>query len=745
MRCPHCRSENPDGAAVCAKCGALFETEAQLPGPPTETFAPPVRDLAPGAVIAGRYRLIERLGEGGMGTVFLAEQTSPVQRSVAVKIIKLGMDTKEVVARFESERQALAVMNHPHIARVFDGGATERGRPYFVMELVRGVPITDYCDKHRLSTRERLELMIPVCQAVQHAHQKGVIHRDLKPSNILVTIQDGQPVPKIIDFGIAKATDHRLTQRTLFTEQGKLIGTPEYMSPEQAEMSGLDVDTRTDVYSLGVMLYELVTGALPFDQKTLRSAGYGEIQRIIRETDPPRASTRFSGLGEARTTVAERRRTDAPSLRKQLRGDLDWILLKAMEKDRTRRYETANALAVDIQRHLGHEAILAHPPSRSYRLRKLVARHKAAFAAAAALFVLLAAFAVTMAIQSARVAAERDKAVQEKAKADAINEFLVETLGSANPIEGTGRDVTVLEALKSAAEKIDASFAEQPEIAADLKQTIGVTYLRLGYYDEAEPLLRSSLKMCETLFGRDSPKVSAPLSALAILRQERGDLAEAETLTRRGLEIKLRQEGEESANAANLMNNLALLLEEKGDFAEAEQLYRRILAIDRKIHGERDLNVGIDLNNLGVALGKRDDFAAGEAALREAVAIFREKNHPWLGVILGNLGDLLTLKGDPAAALPFFEEGLPLGLKSLGEKNQDLAKLRYKYGLCLTKLGKYAEAEKELLTGFEVLRATMPLESHWVQRSVAAFVELYTAWGKSGRADEFRALLRPKS
>ncbi|MDH4197911.1 MAG: serine/threonine protein kinase, partial [Candidatus Aminicenantes bacterium] len=337
MRCPRCRSENPDGAAVCAKCGALFKTEGQPPGPPTETFAPPVRDLAPGAVIAGRYRLIERLGEGGMGTVFLAEQTSPVQRSVAVKIIKLGMDTKEVVARFESERQALAVMNHPHIARVFDGGATERGRPYFVMELVRGVPITDYCDKHRLSTRERLELMIPVCQAVQHAHQKGVIHRDLKPSNILVTIQDGRPVPKIIDFGIAKATDHRLTQRTLFTEQGKLIGTPEYMSPEQAEMSGLDVDTRTDVYSLGVMLYELLTGALPFDRKTLRSAGYGEIQRIIRETDPPRASTRFSGLGEAKTAVADRRRTDPPSLSKQLRGDLDWIILKAMEKDRTRR------------------------------------------------------------------------------------------------------------------------------------------------------------------------------------------------------------------------------------------------------------------------------------------------------------------------------------------------------------------------------------------------------------------------
>ena len=745
MRCPRCRAANLDGAEVCAECGTLFQTEEQIPGPPTATLPPPVKDIDPGAVIGGKYRLIERLGEGGMGTVFLAEQTSPVQRSVAVKIIKLGMDTKEVVARFESERQALAVMNHPHIARVFDGGATESGRPYFVMELVRGVPITEYCDKHRLSTRERLELIIPVCQAVQHAHQKGVIHRDLKPSNILVTIQDGGPTPKIIDFGIAKATDRRLTQHTLFTEQGKLIGTPEYMSPEQAEMSGLDVDARTDIYSLGVVLYELLTGTLPFDRKALRSGSSGEIQRLIRETDPPRASARLSALGGATSALAECRRTDPRSLCKQLRGDLDWIILKAMEKDRTKRYETANALAVDIQRHLGHEPILAHPPSRSYRLRKLVTRHKAAVASATAVFVLLAAFAATMAIQSARIAAERNKAVLEKAKADAINDFLLETLGTANPIEGARRDVTILEALQSAAEKIDSSFTGQPEIAAHLKETIGTTYLRLGYYEEAEPLLRASVKMCETLFGRDSPEILDPLSALAILRQERGDLAEAEAFTRRGLEIKIRQAGEENADTANLMNNLAVLLEEKGDLIEAERLYRRILEIDRRLHGDHDLSVAVDLNNLGNLLGKQGDFTAGEASLREAVAIFREKKHPWLGPSLGNLGNLLTLKGDPAAARKLFEEALPFGLETLGEKNQELAKLRYKYALCLTKLGDYAEAERQLLAGFEVLRNTTSLESYWVQRSVVAFVELYMAWAKPDRAAEFRALIRAKS
>lgn len=339
----------------------------------------------PGSAI-GRYKLLQQIGEGGMGAVFMAEQTEPVRRKVALKIIKLGMDTKSVVARFEAERQALALMDHPNIAKVLDAGTTETGRPYFVMELVKGVPINTYCDKNHLDTRERLELFAQVCKSIQHAHQKGVIHRDIKPSNILVTLHDGKPVPKVIDFGIAKATNQRLTEETLFTNFAQMIGTPAYMSPEQAEMSGLDVDTRTDVYSLGVLLYELLTGTPPFPEKKLLSQGYGEMQRIIAEQEPDRPSLRMSTLvGEQQTIVSKNRSGELASLTKQLRGDLDWIVMKALEKDRTRRYETANGLAEDITRHLQDEPVTAARPVFSYRLKKLYRREKASINAALAI------------------------------------------------------------------------------------------------------------------------------------------------------------------------------------------------------------------------------------------------------------------------------------------------------------------------------------------------------------------------
>ncbi len=329
----------------------------------------------PGTTI-GRYKLLEKIGEGGMAVVYMAEQQHPVRRRVALKIIKLGMDTRQVIARFEAERQALALMDHPNIAQVFDGGATETGRPYFVMELVRGVSITDYCDKNRLGTRERLELFVLVCNAVQHAHTKGIIHRDIKPSNVMVTLHDGRPVPKVIDFGIAKATHQRLTEQTLFTRYSQMIGTPEYMSPEQAEMSGLDIDTRTDIYSLGVLLYELLTGTTPFAGENLRSASYGEMQRIIRETDPLKPSTRIRTLGRTATDIALCRQTNPEMLRKLVKGDLDWIVMRTLEKDRTRRYETAHALVEDVERHLRHEPIIAGSPGTIYRIRKFLRRRR---------------------------------------------------------------------------------------------------------------------------------------------------------------------------------------------------------------------------------------------------------------------------------------------------------------------------------------------------------------------------------
>ncbi|HXJ59398.1 MAG TPA: serine/threonine-protein kinase, partial [Verrucomicrobiae bacterium] len=369
-----------------------------------QTRTPSLLSEHPGDRI-GRYKLLQKIGEGGCGVVYMAEQQEPVRRRVALKIIKLGMDTRSVVARFEAERQALAMMDHPNIARVFDAGATgtsvaaERmpaatlsaGRPYFVMELVRGVKITTYCDEQQLSTRQRLDLFIQVCQAVQHAHQKGIIHRDLKPSNILVTEQDGAPVPKIIDFGIAKATtDQRLTDKTLFTAFEQFIGTPAYMSPEQAGLGGLDIDTRSDIYSLGVLLYELLTGKPPFDSERLARSALDELLRTIRETEPPRPSARLTTLTEQElTSVAQRRQTEAAKLSNLVRGDLDWIVMKALDKDRRRRYDTANGLARDLERYLGNEPVVARPPTATYRLKKLVRRNKVAFAAGAVILVTL--------------------------------------------------------------------------------------------------------------------------------------------------------------------------------------------------------------------------------------------------------------------------------------------------------------------------------------------------------------------
>ena len=327
--------------------------------------------------LIGPYKLLQEIGEGGFGVVYMAEQTHPVERRVALKIIKPGMDTRQVIARFEAERQALAIMDHPNIAKVLDAGTTDSGRPYFVMELVKGIPITQYCDQQHLTPKERLELFIPVCQAVQHAHQKGIIHRDLKPSNVMVALYDGRPVPKVIDFGVAKATQ-KLTEKTMFTQYGQIVGTLEYMSPEQANLNQLDIDTRSDVYSLGVLLYELLTGTTPLDRRRLQSAAFDEMMRIIREEEPPKPSTRLSTL-DTLPSVAANRHTEPKRLSALVRGDLDWIVMKALEKDRARRYETANGLANDIQRHLDDEPVVACPPSATYRFRKFARKNKRLF------------------------------------------------------------------------------------------------------------------------------------------------------------------------------------------------------------------------------------------------------------------------------------------------------------------------------------------------------------------------------
>ncbi len=637
----------------------------------------------------GRYRLLERLGEGGMGEVWLAEQAEPVHRRVALKVIKVGMDSAQVVARFEAERQALALMDHPAIATVFDGGATPQGRPYFAMEYVRGEPITTYCDRHRLNTSERLELFTQVCEGVQHAHQKGIIHRDLKPSNVLVTILDDHPVPKIIDFGVAKATAQNLTERTLFTELGVLVGTPEYMSPEQAEMGALDIDTRTDIYALGVLLYELLTGVLPFDCRELRRAGLAEIQKIIREKEPSRPSTRITQLGRDSTAAATNRRTEPRRLVSELRGDLDWITMRALEKDRTRRYETANTLAADVRRHLRNEPVSAGPPGSAYRARKFVSRHRVGVGAVATLALLLAAFGLAMGLQARRVARERDRAQTAAERTDRINAFVRDMLRSADP-RASGRDVTVASILDAASARVEPELGGQPDVKAEVLSTLGTTYEGLGLFAQAQKLLDAALEARIEAFGPEHVDVARSLNALATVAEDQGDLKEAERLNRQALAMLQRLGALDGDEAAAVKGCLARVLENLGNSTAAEALYRETLALERRLGGDRSPGVAATLNNLGVLLGQRGDWAAAEPLQREALDVIRAvrgPEHPEVAAGMNSLGGVLESRGDLAGAERLYRESLAMRRKLLGPEHPDTTRSTYALAYLLRRKG----------------------------------------------------------
>ena len=626
---------------------------------------------ATGAKI-GRYKILQEIGAGGFGVVYLAEQEEPVHRKVALKIIKLGMDTREVIARFEAERQALALMDHPNIARVFDAGATETGRPYFVMELVRGVRITQYCDDQRLTVPERLKLLLSVCHAVQHAHQKGIIHRDLKPGNVLVTLQDGRPVPKVIDFGIAKATSQRLTDKTLFTERHQFLGTPEYMSPDQVG-GGLDIDTRTDVYSLGVLLYELLTGATPFDRAVLRKAPYDEIRRIVREVEPPRPSARVQELLRSDATIAARRRCEPAALTKLIRGDLDSIVMKAMEKDRTHRYATAKDLADDVERHLRHEPVVAGPPGATYRLRKFVRRHYVGTLASAVVVLALLgglSMATVGLIQVSRargeLEAERDAAQQARAReqehralAEAsadearrqaarsatVNEFLQEMLRSADPSQALGREVTMRYALDEAAHRIhEGALADQPEVEAAVRTTLGETYAALGLYTAAEAHLRAAQEMHSRLFGPEHRDTLRSNRALAALLRAKGKCTEAEMFLRQTAEVQRRVLGPEHADTLATLHELGLALQGAGRLAEAEAVHRQTLDVQRRTLGEEHAATLESLAHLGAVCYARGQIEEAEAVLRRALEMSERvlgEQHPCTGLVLNNLGRVM--------------------------------------------------------------------------------------------------------
>jgi serine/threonine protein kinase len=620
--------------------------------------------------------LLQEIGEGGMGEVWVAEQHKPIHRRVALKLIKTGMDTRQVIARFESERQALAMMDHPAIAKVFDAGETEEGRPYFVMEYVQGIPITAHCDKNRLTIQERLELFRHICEGIQHAHQKAIIHRDLKPSNILVVIQDGKAVPKIIDFGVAKATAQSLTERTMYTELGMLVGTPEYMSPEQAEMSGQNVDTRADVYSLGAILYELLVGALPFDPKELRRAGFDEIRRKIREEDPPKPSTKLSTMGDASTAQAHNRRTDRPALIRQIRGDLDWITMKALEKDRTRRYGSPSELAADIDRYLHHQPIVARPPTTVYKTRKFVRRHRVGVGVASALAVVLIAFSITTAIQARRIARERDRANQEAEAARQVSDFLTGLFKVSKPSEARGNSITAREILDKGAESIIGQLQGQPVVQGKLMHTMGVVYKSLGLYDPAQALLEKALDTRAKALGPDHPDIASTLSELGTVAWRKGDFAKAKDFMERALAVREKGFGPASEITAYSLHNLGNLYWSQGKFDEARRYLERSLAIREQVLGPEHADVASSLNSLGAIAYREGDFEKAQTMWERTLAI-REKtlgpDHPDLAQTLNNLAVIHTYSGDPQDAVPLLERAVRIQEKVLGPKHPDLA------------------------------------------------------------------------
>ena len=679
---------------------------------PTGALSMPVSEK-PGDKI-GPFKLLQQIGVGAFGVVYMAEQEQPVRRRVALKVIKLGMDTKQVIARFEAERQALALMDHPNIAKVLDAGATDAGRPYFVMELVRGVKITDYCDQGNVPTHQRLELFMQVCRAIQHAHQKGIIHRDIKPSNILVTLHDGVPVPKVIDFGIAKAIEQKLTDKTLFTELNQFIGTPAYMSPEQAELSGLDIDTRSDIYSLGVLLYELLTGQMPFDPKALRVAGLDEMRRIIREHDPVKPSTKLSSLTAAdQTSVARQRQVEALKLIHLVRGDLDWIAMKCLEKDRARRYETANGLVADIRRHLDNEPVVARPPSQLYQFSKLVRRNKLLFAsvgAVAAALILGLGLSTFLFIQETR---EHDLAMREAKKSEEVARFLSDMLEGVGPSVALGRDTRLLrEILDKTADRVAEELKAQPELEANLLTTIGEVYRALEVYDKAEAMHRKALTIRTRLWGERNADVATSKDALGMALFSQTKLAEAEALYSGALTIRTQLFGADHPAVAASLDNVAVLLQAQGQLPEAETVHRKVLALRRKFTDNRP-ELAEALIHLASALWRQKQpkgLEEAETLNAEAMAILRRQFgefHPGLATAMLNQATVFQAEGKQKEAEAMYSATLDLLKRLQAEESATMAQTLDNFGMMLSSQGKLPEGETMLRRALELRRRVL--------------------------------------
>jgi serine/threonine protein kinase len=600
----------------------------------------------PGTTL-GPYKLLQQIGEGGFGVVFLAEQERPVRRKVALKIIKPGMDTRQVIARFEAERQALAMMDHPNISKVYDAGATENGRPYFVMELVQGVPITEYCDQCNLTTRERLELFVTVCHAVQHAHQKGVIHRDIKPTNVLVAIQDGRLVPKIIDFGVAKAINQQLTEHTLVTAFAQIVGTPLYMSPEQAELSPLGVDTRSDIYSLGVLLYELLTGTTPFDKDRLHAASYDELRRIIREEEPPRPSTRISTLAaDLATTAAVHRRTDARRLQQTVRGELDWIVMKCLEKDRNRRYESAGSLARDIERYIRDEPVNACPPSAVYRLNKFIRRNKVAVLAGSAVAAALIVGLTLASVGYIKAQHQTEIARIEAVRSEKVSQFLKDMLKAAGPGVARGRDATLLrEILDQTAQRVENDLAGDPLIQGDLWYTLGTTYQGIGDHPHAITQFKRAAESYRTALGKESTKLAATLARLGHCQSFLGDIATGKANAELG--VQMARNCGDPETLATCLTSAAWSFKVWGYVdSDAVPYLREALDLYKQL-GTNPVAVANGMTSLGSAVS-HTDIDEAESLLLEAIEIHRKHqgpDHPAVAGGLQTLGQVYLMAG----------------------------------------------------------------------------------------------------
>ncbi|QVL33845.1 serine/threonine protein kinase [Telmatocola sphagniphila] len=706
-----------------------------------------------GTVVAGRYRLVDEIGGGGMGSVWAALQLEPIKRKVAVKLIKPGLDSKGLLARFEAERQALALMDHPNIAKVLDGGVTSSGRPFLVMELVLGKSITQYCDEHNLPPRERLALLIPVCEAVQHAHQKGIIHRDLKPTNVLVTEQEGKPVPKVIDFGVAKAVGQDLTESTLVTGLGTVIGTLEYMSPEQANLDSLDIDSRADIYSLGVLIYELLTGTTPLTRQRIKKTTLLDNLRLIREEDPPRPSLRLMEPGESSPAKLDYRLVAAAKWSRELHGELDSIVMKALEKDRTRRYASANCLARDLERYLNDEPVEACPPSRAYRFRKMARRHKALLSAVAAICLLLIAgitvstilaFRASRANERAREMAKAEAGQRERAEAkgrevSAVLHFLENNvLAAGRPVadNGLGNEVTLRRAIDSAVPEIGVAFKDQPLIEASVRTVIGMSYRRLGEPALAIPQLKRACSLYTDVLGAESEKALFATKTLGEAYQESGSWNQAQELYEDVLQRMREHLGPHHRDTLWSMNNLAGIYSLRGQHKEAIALHIETQLLMKEHLGEFDLTTIGQRHNLGLVYQAARQMDLAMPILEETARSTQEQfpKHPNVLFFKDNLASAYEDAGRLERAVALREELLPLETDQLGVSHP--LRLRGMRRLMETyqrtkQLDKAVEVGEKLYTAY---RTKFSFESAEVRWCVGFLVECNIASGHRDRA-----------